>query len=74
MIHTGAGGVIDTLSKAEKERSLKSKSYDAYIDRATVNGRSYQGQDRTGCFKEKLRSFLTRYSQNRYSGSYMVKG
>lgn len=66
----------DTLSKAEKERSyLKSKSYDAYIDRATVNGRSYF-RVRIGpvASKKKAAELLDEIqSESRYSGSYMVK-
>jgi len=66
----------DMLSKAEKERSyLKSRSYDAYIDRANVNGRNYF-RVRIGPVgsKKKACALLDEIqSDPRYSGSYMVK-
>lgn len=66
----------DTLAKAEHEKSsLRGKSYDAYIDRANVNGRSYF-RVRIGplASKGKAGELLDEIqSDSRYSGSYIVK-
>lgn len=66
----------DTLAKAETEKSsLRSKSYDAYIDRANVNGRNYF-RVRIGpvASKSKAGELLDEIqSESRYSGSYIVK-
>lgn len=66
----------DTLAKAENEKSsLRSKSYDAYIDRANVNGRNYfrvkigpvASKSKAGVLLDEIQS------DSRYSGSYIVK-
>ncbi len=66
----------DTLAKAENEKiSLRSQSYDAYIDRANVNGRNYF-RVRIGpvASKRKAGELLDEIqSDSRYSGSYIVK-
>ena len=66
----------DTLTKAENEKSsLRSRSYDAYIDRANVNGRNYF-RVRIGpvASKGKAGELLDEIqSDSRYSGCYIVK-
>ncbi len=66
----------DTMSKAEKEKSaLRSKNYDAYIDKGVVNGRNYF-RVRIGplASKKKACDLLDELqSESRYSGSYLVK-
>ncbi|HPS57357.1 MAG TPA: SPOR domain-containing protein [Spirochaetota bacterium] len=66
----------DTLAKAENEKSsLRSKSYDAYIDRANVNGRNYfRVKIGPVASKSKAGELLDEIqSESRYSGSYIVK-
>ncbi|HQO40857.1 MAG TPA: SPOR domain-containing protein [Spirochaetota bacterium] len=66
----------DTLVKAENEKnSLRSQSYDAYIDRANVNGRNYF-RVRIGpvASKRKAGELLDEItSDSRYNGSYIVR-
>jgi len=66
----------DTLSKAEHEKSLlKSKRYDAYIDKTAVNGKNYF-RVRIGpvSSSRKAADLLNDVqSDSRYTGSYMVK-
>lgn len=66
----------DTLSKAEHEKSLlKSKRYDAYIDKTAVNGKNYF-RVRIGpvSSSRKAADLLNDVqSDSRYAGSYMVK-
>ena len=66
----------DVLARAEKERNLlKSKRFDAYIDRTVVNGKNYF-RVRIGPLSSKDNAFtLLREIQgdNRYAGSYLVK-
>jgi cell division septation protein DedD len=66
----------DTLSKAEHEKSLlKSKRYDAYIDKTAVNGKNYF-RVRIGpvSSSRKAADLLNEVqSDSRYAGSYMVK-
>ncbi len=66
----------DTFEKADHEKgALRSKNYDAYIDKALVNGRSYF-RVRIGpvASKSKAGELLNEIqSDPRYSGSYIVK-
>jgi cell division septation protein DedD len=66
----------DVLARAEKERNLlKSKRFDAYIDRTVVNGKNYF-RVRIGPLSSKDRAFSLLQeiqSDNRYAGSYLVK-
>ncbi len=66
----------DVLARAEKEKNLlKSKRFDAYIDRTVVNGKNYF-RVRIGPLSSKDKAFtLLReiQSDNRYAGSYLVK-
>ncbi len=66
----------DTMSKAEHEKSvLKSKRFDAYIDKGLVNGKNYY-RVRIGPVSSSKKAIdLLHEVQGdpRYSGSYMVK-
>lgn len=66
----------DVLSRAEQEKHLlKSKLFDAYIDRSVVNGKNYF-RVRIGpvSSKDKAFSLLQEIqTDNRYTGSYLVK-
>jgi cell division septation protein DedD len=66
----------DTLRKAENEKnSLRSQNYDAYIDRANVNGRNYF-RVRIGpvASKRKAGELLDEItSDSRYNDSYIVR-
>lgn len=66
----------DVLARAEKEKNLlKSKRFDAYIDRTVVNGKSYF-RVRIGPLSSKDKAFNLLQeiqSDNRYAGSYLVK-
>jgi cell division septation protein DedD len=66
----------DTLSKAEHEKSLlKSKRYDAYIDKSLVNGKNYF-RVRIGpvASSKKAYELLAEIQKDsRYTGSYMIK-
>jgi len=66
----------DTLSKAEHEKSmLKSKRYDAYIDKSYVKGKNYF-RVRIGpvASSKKAYELLDEIQRDpRYAGSYMVK-
>jgi len=66
----------DTLSKAEHEKSmLKSKRFDAYIDKSLVNGKNYF-RVRIGpvASSKKAYELLGEIQKDsRYAGSYMVK-
>ena len=66
----------DTLSKAEHEKSLlKSKRFDAYIDKTAVNGKNYFRVRIGPVSSSKKASDLLNdvQSDSRYAGSYMVK-
>jgi cell division septation protein DedD len=66
----------DTMSKAENEKSLlKSKRYDAYIDKSLVNGKNYF-RVRIGpvASSKKAYELLEEIQkESRYAGSYMVR-
>jgi cell division protein FtsN len=66
----------DTLSKAEHEKSLlKSKRFDAYIDKSMVNGKNYF-RVRIGPVSSSKRAYDLLndvQSDSRYASSYMVK-
>lgn len=66
----------DTISKAEHEKSLlKSKKFDAYIDKSLVNGKNYF-RVRIGpvASSKKAYELLGEIQKDsRYAGSYMVK-
>ncbi|HNX24264.1 MAG TPA: SPOR domain-containing protein [Spirochaetota bacterium] len=66
----------DTLSKAENEKSLlKSKRFDAYIDKSAVNGKNYF-RVRIGPVSSSKKAYELLnevQSDSRYAGSYMVK-
>ncbi len=67
---------FDTLSKAEHEKSfLKSKRYDAYIDKSQVNGKNYF-RVRIGPLSSSKKAYELLndvQSDSRYASSYMVK-
>jgi len=66
----------DTLSKAEHEKSLlKSKRFDAYIDKTAVNGKNYFRVRIGPVSSSRKASDLLNdvQSDSRYAGSYMVK-
>jgi len=66
----------DVLARAEQERNiLKSKRFDAYVDRTAVNGKNYY-RVRIGPVASKDKAFQLLeevQSDSRYAGSYMVK-
>jgi len=66
----------DTLSKAEQEKSrLKSRRFDAYIDKSSVNGKNYF-RVRIGPVSSSKKAYdlLTDVqSDSRYASSYMVR-
>jgi len=66
----------DTLSKAEHEKSiLKSKRFDAYIDKSLVNGKNYF-RVRIGPLSSSKKAYDLLndvQSDSRYASSYMVK-
>jgi len=66
----------DTLSKAENEKSLlKSKRFDAYIDKSSVNGKTYF-RVRIGPVSSSKRAYDLLndvQSDSRYASSYMVR-
>ena len=66
----------DVLARAEQERNiLKSKRFDAYVDRTVVNGKNYF-RVRIGPVSSKDKAFQLLeeiQSESRYAGSYMVK-
>ena len=67
---------FDTLSKAENEKSiLKSKRYDAYIDKGLVNGKNYFRVRIGPVSSSKKASELLNEIQgdSRYASSYMVR-
>ncbi len=78
----GAGGFAvqvasyDLLAKAEQERNnLKSKRFDAYVDRTVVNGKNYF-RVRIGPLASKDKAFQLLeeiQGDSRYAGSYLVK-
>ncbi len=67
---------FDTLSKAEHEKSiLKSKRFDAYIDKSLVNGKNYF-RVRIGPLSSSKKAYDLLndvQSDSRYASSYMVK-
>lgn len=67
---------FDTLAKAENEKSmLKSKRYDAYIDKGQVNGKNYF-RVRIGpvtSSKKACELLNDIQSDSRYASSYMVR-
>lgn len=66
----------DVLSRAEQEKTLlKSKRFDAYIDKAVLNGKNYF-RVRIGPLSSKDNAFSLLQeiqTDNRYAGSYLVK-
>ena len=66
----------DVLARAEQERNiLKSKRFDAYVDRTVVNGKNFY-RVRIGPVASKDKAFQLLeevQSDSRYAGSYMVK-
>lgn len=66
----------DVLSRAEQEKNLlKSKRFDAYIDRSLVNGKNYF-RVRVGPLSSKDKAFSLLQeiqTDDRYAGSYLVK-
>lgn len=66
----------DTMSRAEQEKNLlKSKRYDAYIDKSMVNGKNYF-RVRIGpvASSKKAYELLTEIQKDsRYAASYMVR-
>jgi cell division septation protein DedD len=66
----------DVLGRAEQERNiLKSKRFDAYVDRTVVNGKNYF-RVRIGPVASKDKAFQLLeeiQGETRYAGSYLVK-